>query len=198
VLQGDEPCIEFLSRIADPGQFGVLFDAVLPADWRSRPLHEAISAFEPVVVNREPTFIAVPRHLPLSRRQLTGALAVPETIFRDETVRKTADGAWMMNGEGRAPLSYLLQFRPVLLETDARLIVQGVLHAGGLTVGILRSNQWIAQAQILEPGPFLTVLATESPGPASLVVANNLQGASLKNVFEISRAGLLLNDEAPE
>jgi hypothetical protein len=198
VLPGDESCIEFLSRIADPGQFGVLFDAVLPADWRSRPLHQGIAVLEPARVSREPTFITVPRRLPLSRRQLTGALVVPETMFRDEIVRQTAPGAWMMNGEGRAPFSYLLQFRPVLLETDARLIVQGVLHAGGLIIGILRSNRWVAQAQILEPGPFLTVLATESPGPASLVVANNLQGASLKNVFEISRAGLLLNDNAPE
>jgi len=94
-------------------------------------------------------------------------------------------------------MHYLLQFRPVEIAPGGRFVVQGFLRSGGLSVGILRDNRWQEQAHVMEPGPFVVVLATSSPGPGSLVVATNLQNGALKNEFDINRAGWLAADAPP-
>jgi hypothetical protein len=196
VPHGDEGCVEQISRIVNLERFGVLFAATLPLDWRSRPLHQRLLEIEPHFVGPDPTFVASPPGLRLTHRLLTASLVVPETLFRAGGIRPTPAGGWSMNGEAREPMSYLLQFKSVPLTLEGRFVVQGVLHGGGLTIGILRDNRWLLNTQTVEPGPFVAVLATPSPGPGSFVVANNLQiSGSLKNDFEITRLGWLASDE---
>jgi hypothetical protein len=184
-----------MSRIIDPGRFGVLFSATLPPDWRSLPLHQKLLKIEPRPVSCDPTYVARPPDLRLTRHLLTAPLVVPEALFRADTVQRTPGGGWTMNGDAREAMGYLLQFKSLQLTPEGRVVVQGVLHAGGLTIGILRDNRWLLNIPMVEPGPFVAVLAVESPGPGSLVVANNLQVlGSSRNDFEISRLGWLPAD----
>jgi hypothetical protein len=198
VLRGDEPCIAPLARIADPQQFGVVFPALLPPDWASRPLHQTLAGIESGRAEGESTFVTMAAGLPLTRRQLIAPLVVPDTIFQADEVQRTSRATWTMNGESPSPFGYLVLFNPVQLEPAGRFIVEGDLHAGGLSVGIIRDNRWLVHGEITEPGHFIAVFATQSPEPGSLVVANFLPGRSSKNSFEIVRAGWLADDGSPE
>jgi hypothetical protein len=204
VPRGDETCVE-LSRIVDPGQFEMLFTATLSPQWRARPLHQTISAIEPGFLGHEPEFVAMPQDLHLPRRLLTAPLAEADTIIRANTVRRTSAGTWTMNADAEMPFGGLLYFEPVQLRADGRFIVQGFLRSGGLLVEVVQdaegrprprpealNDRLLVQAKVTEPGPFVVVLATAAAGPGCLVVANHLPRTSLKNDFEISRAGWLV------
>jgi hypothetical protein len=198
VPRGDEGCVPHISRIVNLEPFGVLFAATLPLDWRSRPRHERLLEIEPHFVSPNPRFLARPPDLRLTHRLITAPLAVPETLFKADTVRQTPAGGWAMNDDAREPMSYLMQFKSIPITPGGRFVVQGVLHAGGLSVGILRDNRWLLVTQTVEPGPFVAVLAPASAGPGALVVANDLQlEGHRRNDFEITRLGWLASDASP-
>jgi hypothetical protein len=195
--RGDEGCVARLSRIADQGQFGLLFEAVLPPDWRSFPLHQRLAKLEPRFVSHYPTFATQPRNLRLTRRLLTEPLVAPAEMFRNPALRPTPAGTLRMNTDVATPMDYLLQLKTVELGPDGRFVVRGYIHAGGLTVGLLRDNRWFLVTHVIRPGPFVVALATDTKYPSSLVIANNVQNGSMKTDFEITGAGWFPSDPPP-
>jgi hypothetical protein len=78
------------------------------------------------------------------------------------------------------------------MTSDTRLLVSGRIEQGGLSIGLMRNNQWAGQVSINEPGDFTVVLAPPAPGTYALVVANNLrEPEALETAVVLSRFGVV-------
>lgn len=109
--------------------------------------------------------------------------------YRANIVRDEA-GTWTIKGRAEGQFSYLLQATPVRMTPDTRLVVSGRIEQGGVSVGLMRNNQWVGQVSVSEPGNFTVVLAPPASGTYALVVANNLrQPEALETAVVLSRFG---------
>ena len=69
------------------------------------------------------------------------------------------------------------------------LLAQGRLEHGGLSLGLVKDGQWIAQVPVTTPGDFVVVIRVPLDGAYSVVLANNVTGRSLDNRLTIDRIG---------
>ena len=90
---------------------------------------------------------------------------------------------------GKGPFLYLFEMQPVPLEEGRLALVEGFIKRGGISFGLVSGGQWIAQAGVTRPGEFTVVVRVPATGTHSLVLANNLHGASLENDVTIRRVG---------
>ena len=61
-----------------------------------------------------------------------------------------------------------LQSKPRPFDRHTRLIVSGAVEKGGVTIGLLKRNQWAVQVNVAEPGPFTAVIAAPADGAPGL------------------------------
>jgi hypothetical protein len=73
------------------------------------------------------------------------------------------------------------------VEHVAFLVARGVVHRGGVSIGVLDHDTWAVQSAV-GPGRFDLALAVK-PKQYSVVVANNLPADSLVNDVEIDELG---------
>jgi len=69
-------------------------------------------------------------------------------------------------------------------------VVTGHLERGGISIGLLQKDKWVAQVSITEPGDFTVVIAPPSSGFYSVLFANDLQDG-LETSIVLTRVGVL-------
>jgi hypothetical protein len=191
----DAACLQQVDRITDTTPFSVLWAATLGPDWHEHALYQRLAAIENVGEDKMQTF-AMPQDLRITRGVLGSALEPLAITAKSNALQPTPDGGWTMNsGEGlggaTAPFAYLMTAAPKATPGGALLVVEGVLRHGGLTVGLLRDNQWLIQTPVTGAGPFLAVVQVPSAGESTVVLANNIPEGPIRNDFDIRRAGWL-------
>jgi hypothetical protein len=92
---------------------------------------------------------------------------------------------------GRGPFLYLAEMKPRVLKKDSYVIAQGLIEKGGLSFGIVRGDEWVAQVPFTHPGPFAVVVKVPEDAEYKVVLANNLIGTSLDNRLVVTRAGVI-------
>src|SRR5205823_8338683 len=62
--------------------------------------------------------------------------------------------AWTARGRGEQQYSYLARWPEMTVEAPQRLVVRGNLRGGGLTIGLLKNDQWALVRNVTTSGPF--------------------------------------------
>lgn len=114
----------------------------------------------------------------------------PEDLAYRAAIVQQRGSEWLIKGQAEGRYTYLLRFTERRLGTDRRLVVRGRVEKGGLSIGLLRDNKWTSQIDITDPGDFTVLIAPPSPGPYSLIVANNLP-AGLESSAVLTKVGFL-------
>jgi hypothetical protein len=96
---------------------------------------------------------------------------------------------WTARGKGEGQYSYLARWPETAVDAPERLVVKGVLRQGGLTIGLLKNDQWALVRNVTTPGPFELVIPVREGGRYAPLVANCLPKNSLENDFAITSFG---------
>ncbi|MEO7157422.1 MAG: hypothetical protein ABI039_07680 [Vicinamibacterales bacterium] len=186
-------CLAKVSRLREPSQFPVLLNTTLPSDWERLPLHLTISRWEDRPASTSPAVYLSPPDLFLATASTPtgGALGPSDLAETASNVTMTADGRLSVDGVGgiggsRAD-AHLARFQAQPLTHGRRLVVEGQLRQGGVSAGWMSGGVWVSRLDITEPGPFVAAFEITVDGNYSFVIANNLNGSSLRNVFELTR-----------
>ena len=133
-----------------------------------------------------------PAGLKLTKAEVEGpleALLPADVAFRADIVQQNAN-TWTAKGKAQGPFTYLLLSKERRLDKNSRVLVAGRVEEGGISVGLLKNNQWAGQVNIIDPGDFTVVIAPASPGAYSLIVANNLR-QGLDTSIALTKIGLI-------
>jgi hypothetical protein len=144
------------------------------------------------VAGAMPGLLTVPPDLKVTRTMLKAPaepMAPSAMAFQSPIVRASGAG-WIVSGRAESAYSYLLQSKPISLDTNTRLIITGTIEQGGITFGLLSRGAWAGQVTVKEAGPFTVVIAAPRSGSFSVVAANALP-LSLDTSITISRLGVL-------
>ena len=98
------------------------------------------------------------------------ALASADVEHRAALV-KGGPGAWAIDGVVSPADPWLLRSRPRFLDTETRLLVSGRVVRGGVSVGLLKDDAWMARDIVTGPGDFTVLLAPPANGRYALAVA---------------------------
>jgi hypothetical protein len=91
----------------------------------------------------------------------------------------------MINGASPGQYVYLASWKiPADLDAEAALVARGTLDVGGITVGLLSSdNKWIQQQRIRTPGQFQIAMPLEHHTGTTAIISN-----FVKDPSQITRA----------
>jgi hypothetical protein len=190
----DRDCLQGVERIADTTPFPLLLSATLAPDWKDGAFYQTLALVERPHAPRRISVSTAPNDLRVPRSTLTAPLRPLAVAARAVSLKQTGDGGWRQDAaagivNGLGPFGYLLTATPIATAAGDQLIVEGVMHEGGLTVGIVRGGSWLVQSPVTGAGRFLAVVQVPSDGEATVVIANNLPDRALANSFEIVKAG---------
>ncbi len=189
-------CLTRVSRLRHPSQFPVMLNTALPPDWERLPLYLTLSRWERRPVSATPAVYLSPPDLSLDLRVSGGELLRQSDVAeRASNVTLPSDGSLVVDGAGgiggAGRDAFLARFRERSLTRGKRLVIEGNLKQGGLSVGWLRNGAWVSELTITEPGPFVAALEALADANYSFVIANNLKGSSLTNICEFTRLAWL-------
>jgi len=185
-------CVTRVSRLVQPSRFPVLLNTTLPPDWEQLPLYLTLSRWEKRPVSATPSVYLSPPDLSLGEPFGAGELLrEAEVVERASNVTIPADGRLVVDGGGSGAFTYLARFQERPLPRGRKLVIEGNLKQGGVSVGWLVDNAWASHLEITEPGPFVAAFEIPADGVYSFVIANNLNGSSLRNVCEFTRLAWL-------
>jgi hypothetical protein len=84
----------------------------------------------------------------------------------------------------------LLKTKEVHLSRKSYFVAQGVMYAGGATLGLIEDGRTAGDISISSRGPFTVVIEVPEDGDFSLGISNDLDGyTSLENRFIVRRVG---------
>ncbi|MCE9590346.1 MAG: hypothetical protein K8S99_07465 [Planctomycetes bacterium] len=106
------------------------------------------------------------------------------------------DGVWTIRGNVVGRYHYLLKWRSERAKAPVRLVAQGVLRHGGLTLGLLSNGKWGLRGTVTTPGPFTLTIPVNSEGPFEVVVASDVPENDPLNDFEITRLSWVHDEPA--
>jgi hypothetical protein len=192
----DRGCVQRVERIADVSRFPLLITATLTPRWRDATFYQTLAMLERRTDTDGLNAVTSPPDLFVSRKLLSSRLQPLVTRDRAEALHANAAGGWTMDGVGgmgglTGPFVYLLTADARPTRAGDQLIVEGQLRAGGLAIGLLRADRWLAQTSVSRAGRFLAVVQVPSEGESTVVIANNLAAGERANHFDILRAGWL-------
>jgi hypothetical protein len=149
---------------------------------------DAVKAPEPA----GPGVQTFPAGLALTKAEVEGpieALLPADIAFHADIVQQSAN-TWTAKGKAQGPFTYLWQWKERRLDKNSRVLVAGRVEEGGISIGLLRNNQWVAQVNITDPGDFTVVIAPPSGGSYSILAANDLQHG-LDTSIVLTKIGLI-------
>jgi hypothetical protein len=192
----DAPCFSGMRNVKDTAGAPVLFN--VQSLHTSRTLYQQ---FVPWEIGRAPT--ARPGS-PGYDDPSSGDIAIGDPAFRHPSLNMTPGHVSFAGHITRmTPSMYtaneryyhygdppdLLATQPQLHARGDRLVVEGRLGAGGLTVHLRRDGRSERDAAITTPGRFSVTLETPEDGAYSVGVSSNVDGfSSLEERFTIDRA----------
>jgi len=199
MAEAEQHCLTALSRFTLADRIPILLPAVLPPDWRGRPLHQTLRGWERDATSAglEPVTYwgpTVSRTLASDRLSRGGAavvrFAAPLT-YAARIVRVAPDASVEVAGVAEAPGSYLAAWEDSPFAESDMVLIEGELARGGLAIGLTDSTGWATRLAIDTPGAFTAVIKAPRPGQYQLVIANHLSNTSLRNHLTISRIAIL-------
>lgn len=139
-----------------------------------------------------PEVRTVPTGLVVTKGAVDGPVEplLPADLDYRAPVVNYANGTWSLEGTADGAFTYALQSKPRRLEAGSRLLISGRVAHGGMTVGLLKDNQWAAQINVTDPGDFTVVIAPPGRGTYTIVIAHNLP-KSLETSIAVTRFGML-------
>ena len=198
VPESAQACLLRFARVTDTTDLPILFELRLPPRWESADLFQTIDGFESRVNPPQwpQEYYTFPPDLVVGRQSLMVPIEHLDAaaIFRRSPTLDTSNPQqWINKGAGgvggKGPFLYLFEMQPVALEEGQLALVQGFIKKGGISFGLVSDGRWIAQVGVTRPGEFTVVVRVPVTGTYSLVLANNLHGASLENDVTIRRVG---------
>jgi hypothetical protein len=168
----------------------------LPPAWEAADLFQTIDGFESRTnPEQTPQVHTFPADLEVGRQLLMQPIVPLDAaaISQRSPTLDTTHPVWINQGVGgvggKGPFLYLFEMSATQLEEGQLALVQGEIRSGGVSFGLVSNGAWIAQAGVTRPGPFIVVVRVPMSGTHSLVLANNLTGASLHSDVRIDRVG---------
>lgn len=180
-------CVSKVSRVADLAPFRLLPTIRFTPGWREAKLYHTLLAFEepddgmPVL----PVAHTLPKDLPVTRKTLADASAWLSSglVYGASTVRGPVAGPWAIRGTPNQPDSNVMRFAEHTAEANAVFVVRGTLLRGGVTIGILKAEQWAAALNVVSPGPFVVAIAAPVRGVYTPVINNFVTPSWFESVW---------------
>jgi hypothetical protein len=195
IAAADKACVLGVDRLIDTERFPLLLSATLTPEWQRTELYQTIAALEHRSRPADAlTTFAAPGTMRVSKDLLSSSLRPLTVTARADALTPAGVGGWRMDGTGSigaatGPYGYLLTTAGERVRAGDQLVVEGVMRGGGLSVGLIRSDQWLVQTSVVAEGRFLAVVEVPSDGTVNVVIANNLSNGATANRFDIIRAG---------
>ena len=193
-----QACLTRFAHVADPDRVPLMLELKLPPRWESADLFQTIDGFESRTnPEQTPQVYTFPADLEVGRQLLMQPVAPLDAaaIFRRSPTLDTTQATWTNQGVGgvggKGPFLYLFEMSPIPLQEGQLALIQGEIRRGGISFGLVSEGAWIAQTGVTRPGLFTVVVRVPTSGTHSLVLANNLTGASLQSDVRIDRVGWL-------
>jgi len=187
----DAACLAGVRQVGDIGDIALLLSLRLSPGWENQPLYQQLATERVRRVGRHTYQIYLePRDQDITRSALRDAMAgvhgIPEnTILRRAPTLARSDDGLEMEGKVEGVYSYVLQLMPMTVTDEAFLMVEGEVVEGGLTIGLVKDDQWAGRIDVVEAGRFIAVLRV-GPGRYEPTIANNVPGHKT-NHFVISK-----------
>jgi len=136
----------------------------------------------------EPRMTGTPLYLLRGSEQIERPLRPSDMMPQSSIVRPGQTG-WVARGRAEARYGYLAQWPATTITEPQWLFATGSVRRGGITVGLLKDNQWAVQVNVDHRGTFNIAVPITKPGEYVAVVANNLPGESLDTDVEFTSIG---------
>ena len=179
------------------GPAGLPLDVRLPEDWPQRALYQRFR------VERDED--AMPRSIVCANgpgcNGLLGYLdraAGPALEIAPGNVGmihspavEARDGRIDIAGRVDSESAYLFQLKDHPMASRGVFVVAGVLHEGGVAIGLLQNQVWYGQVFVRAPGPFLVLVPVNAPGTFVPLVTSAMPPGHRRNRLSITRAGFI-------
>jgi len=210
-------CLRGMYRITNTRKFPLLLTAVIPPATGRSPLYQTIGVLEATGVytvprNMPSSVIAAVLARPVTtpRRSEVDVLsdiahidgdqwgirgyAIPQSDPYNFPARDRSHS--LLASAFHADVSVgvvdtdLLKTKEVHLSRKSYFVAQGVMYAGGATLGLIKDGRTAGDISISSRGPFTVVIEVPEDGDFSLGISNDLDGyTSLENRFIVRRVG---------
>jgi hypothetical protein len=191
-------CVAQVARVRDTRELPVLMNLALPPRWQDATLYGTLSDLEdrrngdqPPPVYTFPPDLVVQRSLMLSAIQ---PFERGDVTPQSGRVEIGSDGTWRVSGVGgRGKFLYLAEVKPRAVRRGSTVLAQGRLVRGGISFGLIRHGEWVAQVNVTVPGGFIAVVQAPEDADYEVALGNYVLGASLRYDVEIDRAGWVVD-----
>ena len=189
----DAACLTGIREVENIGDFPLLLSLAFRPGWEEGPLYQQIAGnTDPRPARQSAQLYADAGDLKVRRADLKAALGriagVPDGALRSSTLKAERVGnGIVVTGKVESVYSYVLQLPPRSVEKEAYLVAEGEIIAGGISIGLLKDNQWSGLVNITGAGKFMAVIRAGA-GDYIATLANNVPGQET-NHFRLDRLG---------
>lgn len=194
VSEDDLPCIKKFGEIEGFEKLPLLMNLTFHEGWEDGVLYQTIgreSGDNSKSKRAEITLFTYPENLVLSQKQADSLLgrvtrSTENMSVFDKSV-SVADGIVTVKGDAPTPFAYALCLPAEKSRGGQYLIADGELFDGGLTLGLLKNNQWAGQVNITTAGKFKIVMKPDA-GTYIPTLAHNVPRQKF-NHFRLNKLG---------
>jgi hypothetical protein len=187
-------CLTQVSRVRDVEKVPLLLTVQSGSGSERLKRYDTFTRWEAAARPQGVQVFRAPPHAVIRREMWTSPLKNLDnrSIVLEEPVVHGTGETIMLDGTPRTQDAFLFQTATQPLKRGDNLIVQGRLHRGGVTIGLLnKSGNWAAYVNVIETGEFLSVVQTTEDGEYSVVIANCATGPTLDVSASFNRFGFL-------
>lgn len=171
----DAGCLSRVYKIADAKVPELLLNLNVTPHWQQAKLYQTLVDFEKP--DGGDGAVATPYSYPAGLPTGSFATAVPlKNADRipgpSEGIVKAEQDEWTIHGRPATEYAYLLQFRPQEAAAGSKVVLEGEIQSGAMSVGLLKDDRWAGMVNVVTLGPFVATIAVEQSGTYQLVVAD--------------------------
>ncbi len=190
VPRANRGCVSSINRFAEPDRYALLLPMLLPDSRFAFPMHQRLRAFEgeAMAVDGRSTYRS--EDVTFENTVVLGASAwaPPGGVsYNARIARVHADATVDVDGFAESSGSYLVAWQAAPLDAGQKIVVDGAVRRGGLTVGLVDDTGWVSRVDIDAAGEFRALVSAPRAGAYQLVIANHLHAGSLRNHFSLTR-----------
>lgn len=193
VSKEDFPCIKKFGELKGFEKLPLLMNLTFREGWENEALYQTIGRESDNSKGKRVgiTLFTFPEILVVSQKQADELLqrignSTANMAVLDKTVT-VADSTVTIKGDAPTSYSYALQLPAKDSKGGRYLVAEGELFDGGLTLGLLKNNQWAGQVNITSPGKFKIFMNPEA-GEYTATLAHNVPEQKF-NHFRLTKLG---------